>query len=253
MDESNGTKALMDAGEPTFGAWLASMSPRVAEVLAATGVDWVGIDMEHTPISARRAEACIRAVERHATPIVRLPSPEQAAANGIKHALDSGAGGVMVPGVESAETAERVVSAAKFPPDGTRGVAGTTRANGYGTDFDGYVSSANDETFVVVQVESAAAVERCEEILAVDGIDVAFVGENDLSSTYGHPGEKDRPEVREAVDRVFAAAEAADVHNGIAGRTPADMADRIDRGYRFFLLGADVKFMRTALAEFLPD
>jgi len=249
----NDTLAALDAGEPAVGAWLLSGSPRAGEALARTGLDWVGIDTEHAPYSPERVETAVRAVERAATPVVRLPSVDAAAAGGAKHALDAGARGLIVPGVETAADAERAVRAARFPPAGERGVAGTVRANAYGESFDDYVAAANDATLVVVQFESPAAVERADEILAVDGIDVAFVGENDLSAAQGRAGETDHPDVTAAVDRVLEAARAADVHPGIAGRTPGRMADRADRGFRFFLAGSDLGFVRDGAAAFLAE
>ena len=251
--DSNETKATLDADELALGGWLASMSPRVAEALAATGLDWIGIDMEHTPASAERVESVVRAVGDAATPIVRLPSVEAAVSGGCKRVLDSGARGVMIPGVESAEQAERVVRAAKFPPDGTRGVAGTTRANGYGSNFESYVERANEETLVAVQLESPAAVERADQILAADGVDVAFVGENDLSAALGHPGETDRTAVREGVRTVREAAKSNGVSPGIAGRTPEAVAERAERGFRFFLVGADLRFVRSGVAPFCEE
>ena len=172
-----------------------SRSARAAEVLSRTGVDWVGIDTEHAPYSPERVEALVRAIEPEATPLVRLPSLSEAVSGAAKHALDSGAQGVIVPSVETASDAEAVVESTHFPPIGTRGVAGTTRANAYGENFDDYVANADTDTLVAVQIESPPAVESIEEILAVDGIDVAFVGENDLSSALGHPGQIDHPEV----------------------------------------------------------
>lgn len=252
MTTRNETLRKLREDEPVVGAWLLSMSPRAAEVMTATDLDWIGIDTEHTPVTGETVEGAVRGIEHHdTTPIARLPSAEATIAGEAKHALDSGAQGVLIPGVETVETAERAVRAAYFPPDGNRGVAGTTRANRYGLAFDDYVATANDETLVVMQIETTQAVERVEDILAVDGIDVAFIGENDLSSAYGHPGEKDHPDVTGAVDRVYEAALANDVIPGIGGRTPERMADRIDRGFRFFLLGADVKFMRDGIAAFL--
>lgn len=248
---TNDTLAALDAGETAVGAWLLSGSPRAGEALARTGIDWVGIDTEHAPYSPERVEAAVRAVERTATPVVRLPSVAAAVAGGAKHALDAGARGLILPGIETAADAERAVQAARFPPTGERGVAGTVRANAYGESFDDYVATANDGTLIVAQFESPAAVERVDEILAVDGIDVAFVGENDLSAALGYPGGTDHPDVTAAVDRVFNAARAADVHPGIAGRTPERMADRAERGFRFFLAGSDLGFMRDAAAKFL--
>lgn len=251
MAVENRTKRKLSAGEQVTGAWLLTGSTRAAEVLSRTPVDWVGIDAEHAPRSPARIEALVRAVERDATPLVRLPSVEAAATGGAKRALDSGARGIVVPNVETPDESERVVSAAHFPPTGDRGVAGTTRANRYGEDFEDHVTRANEETLVVVQLESPRAVDSADEILAVDGVDVAFVGENDLSAAYGYPGEADHPAVESAVQRVLQAARANDVCPGIAGRTRTARTERAERGFRFFLLGADLTFMRRDVARLL--
>ena len=254
MTISNEAKASLSVGNPVFGAWALSMSPRSAEVLAATDLDWVGIDMEHSPIDTQSMEELVRAVQHGgATPIIRVPSVEAAVEGASKHALDAGAGGVMVPGVETADDARRAVRAASIPPAGERGVASTTRANRYGTAFDDYVKSANEETLIVTQLESVRAIENAADILAVDGIDVAFVGENDLSASMGHPGETDHEPVTEAVETVRQLAIDNGVNPGIAGRTPDDVVTRIEAGYRFFLLGADLTFVRTAIDRFLPE
>lgn len=254
MAITNETLTELGADRPAFGAWCLSMSPRAAEVLAGTRLDWVGIDTEHAPIDPQTMEEMVRAVQYGgATPIVRVPSVEVAVAGACKHALDAGAGGVLVPGVEDRQDARRAVAAAKFPPMGERGVASTTRANRFGTAFDDYVETANDETLVSVQLESTTAIDNAAEILAVEGIDVAFVGENDLSASMGHPGKKDRPPVTEAVERVRELALEHGVSPGIAARTPDDVRDRIEAGYRFFLLGADVTFVRVGVDRLLPD
>jgi 2-dehydro-3-deoxyglucarate aldolase/4-hydroxy-2-oxoheptanedioate aldolase len=253
MAVTNRALSALERGEDVLGGWLLSGSPRAAEVLSRTGVDWLGIDTEHAPYAPERVEALVRAVEPDATPLVRLPSVEAAVSGAAKRALDAGARGVIAPSVESRADAEAVVRASNYPPRGERGVAGTTRANAYGEAFDDYVAGANDATLVVVQIETPAGVEAADEIVAVDGVDVAFVGENDLSAGYGHPGETGREEVTAAVERVREAAVDAGVHPGIAGRTPAARAARAERGFRFFHLGADLHFMRLGVREFLPE
>ncbi len=247
------TKQAVDRGDVVAGAWILSGSPRVAEVLARTPIDWLAVDTEHAPAAPERIEAIVRAIEPAATPLVRLPSVDAACAGAAKQALDVGARGIIVPGVESASDAERAVAAARFPPAGTRGVAGTVRANDYGERFDEYVRAANDETIVVVQIETPTAVDRVEEILAVEGIDVAFIGENDLSAAMGHPGEKDHESVVTAVETVRTAANAHGVCPGIGGRTPERMDQRIERGFRWFLLGADLSFTREGIRPFLTE
>jgi 2-dehydro-3-deoxyglucarate aldolase/4-hydroxy-2-oxoheptanedioate aldolase len=225
------------------------MSERVAEVLAAD-LEWVGLDMEHSPLPARGVERLVRAVRPAASPIVRVPSVAAATAGTCKRVLDAGAGGVIVPGVETAEEAERTVAAARFPPEGERGVAGTVRANDYGAAFDAYLADANELTVVVLQLESPRAIENAPAILDVEGVDVAFVGENDLSAALGHPGEKDRDPVREAVERVRTLATDRGVVPGIAARTPEALTERAEWGFRFFLVGSDLGFVREGLAPF---
>ncbi|MFB6135319.1 MAG: HpcH/HpaI aldolase/citrate lyase family protein [Halobacteriaceae archaeon] len=251
MRLANETLAALRRGDDAVGCWLLSGSPRVAEALAGTAVDWLCIDTEHAPHSPERVEALVRAVEPDATPLVRLPSVEDAVSGGAKRALDAGAQGVVVPGVETRGDAEAVVRAALLPPAGERGVAGTTRANGYGERFDDYVEGANAETLVAVQLETPPAVEAVGDVLAVDGVDVAFVGENDLSAALGRPGETEDPEVAAAVERVREAARDVGVAPGIAARTPAARAERSERGFQFFLLGADLTFARRGVAAFL--
>lgn len=250
---SNTVRRTLRRGETVVGAWTLSGSVRAAEALSQTQLDWVGIDTEHAPYSPERVEALVRAIEPRATALVRVPSVEAAVAGATTHALDAGADGIIVPGVDTPADAERVVNGAKFPPHGDRGVAGTVRANGYGTRFEDYVDAANAETLVVIQLESPTAVERAEDILSIEGVDVAFVGENDLSSAFGCPGRTDLQEVRTAVERVCEAARGNDVTPGIAGRTAEAVARRADRGFRFFLIGADLSFMRRGIERALPE
>ncbi|WP_435365442.1 HpcH/HpaI aldolase family protein [Haloarchaeobius sp. DYHT-AS-18] len=250
---TNATAATLAAGESALGVWVESASPRLAEALSTTRLDWLGIDMEHTPVGPREVESLVRAIEPEATPIVRLPSVEYAVARGCKLALDAGAGGVIVPRVESAADAEAAVRAATFPPDGDRGVAGSVRANGFGEDFDEHVGTADDETLVIVQLETAAGVENAAEIVSVPGVDVAFVGENDLSASYGTPGEKGRDTVQDGVETVRRAASEAGVHAGVAARDRAARERRAERGFRFFLLGGDCSLARDGLAARLGD
>ncbi|WP_267641577.1 HpcH/HpaI aldolase family protein [Haloarchaeobius amylolyticus] len=250
---TNETAAGLAAGESVLGAWVESASPRLAEALAATRLDWLGIDMEHTPVGPGEVESLVRAIHPDATPIVRLPSVEYAVARGCKLALDAGAGGVIVPRVESAADAEAVVEAATFPPDGDRGVAGSVRANGFGEGFDEHVATADDERLVVVQLETAAGIEHADDIVSVPGVDVAFVGENDLSASLGTPGEKTREPVQDGVEAVRRAASEAGVHAGVAARDGETRAEREAQGFRFFLLGGDCSLAREGLAARLDD
>lgn len=253
MFETNPLHAgLAGDGDGALGCWAVTTSPRAAEVLSTAGLDWVGIDLEHGPGTVETVDALVRGIERGpAVPLVRLPSVAWAVGGGCKRVLDAGARGLVCPRVESRAAVESLLDAARLPPDGSRGVAGTTRANGYGAGFDGYAAGANDDLAVVVQIETPAGVAAAPEILAPDGVDAVLVGRNDLSATLDGPapGESDHPAVRAATDRVREAALDAGVAPGIKLATPDRLADRRAAGYRLFLLGSDLSLLRDAVGR----
>lgn len=225
------------------------MSPRVAEVLAGSDLDWLVIDMEHSPIGFAEVEAVIRAIDRtDTTPLIRLPELESVR-GAAKRALDSGARGVIVPRIESAEAAYRVVQAARFPPDGDRGMAGSVRASGYGRSFEQFHSSANSDILVFVMIETATGVNRAEAILTVDGVDGVFIGENDLSVSYGEPGEKDLPAVQEGVKTVQNVAETADVYTGLVAGDPQRLERRRSEKFDLISIGSDLSLLSVAVTD----
>lgn len=166
----------------------------------------------------------------------------------IRQALDAGASGVIVPLVDTAEDARRAVAAAKYPPAGVRGFA-FCRANGYGRDFEHYVRRANDDTMVVVMIESREAVENIEAIMAVPGVDGAFIGPYDLSGSYNVPGETSHPLVLEARQKVIEACEdsgkAAGIH--IVKPDQEALAEVQGDGFTFVAFGGDTIFLRGGL------
>jgi 2-keto-3-deoxy-L-rhamnonate aldolase RhmA len=217
-------------------------NPTAAEVLANAGYEWIAIDIEHTDIDIASLTALLRGMHgRGAAPIARV------ATNGvmdIRRALDVGAAGVLVPFVNTAEQASRAVSAAKYPPMGVRGFS-FSRANNWGADFERDARSANDETAVIVMIESREGVENVEEILAVDGVDAAFIGPYDLSGSYGIPGQTQDAVVRAACRRVIQACERAGKSVGLLVVRPTPQAVRqvIDDGFTLLCLGLDTVFL----------
>ena len=172
------------------GTIVSLASPEVAEVLSAAGFDWLFIDAEHSPLDALTIQRILMGAG--STPcLVRLARGDEVS---IKKALDVGAAGIIAPLVNSAEQAVQVVRHAKYAPLGTRGV-GVGRAHGYGFAFQEYVSSANDETVVVVQAEHIDAVNNMEAIVQVPGVDAVLVGPYDLSASLGRLGEVTHPDV----------------------------------------------------------
>jgi len=159
--------------------------------------------------------------------------------------LDIGAQTVMVPMVETAEQAAQMVRAVRYPPDGVRGMAASmVRASGYDLQPD-YLDNANDEICLIVQVESATAIENIDAIAGVEGVDVVFIGPADLSADMGYTGNMDAPEVKaaikHAVERITAAGKAAGIIGG------GDYAEMRDLGVTFLGLSADVTVIATAL------
>ena len=167
--------------------------------------------------------------------IVRVPDNQEV---WIKKVLDVGAAGLVVPLVNDAAVAERVVRCAKYPPMGERSV-GLARAHGFGLDFDAYVSRANDEVAVIAQAEHIDAVENMSSIVEVAGVDAIFVGPYDLSASMGSSREVDHPEVRDAIDEVRHCCESAGKVLGIFGATPEALAPYMERGYRLITVGID--------------
>ena len=172
-------EALARFEQPT-GNWISIGHPSVTEVSAELGFDFVLVDTEHTTMSLETVENHVRAVDAAAgktEAVVRVPSSDIVR---VKRILDTGAVGVMVPMVESADEAERIVEAVRYPPEGVRGIAGG-RASQYGLDMEEYVATANDSVVTIVQIETRAGLQNVGEIADVDGIDAVFVGPADLS------------------------------------------------------------------------
>src|SRR5512139_484196 len=212
--------------EALVGTIVSLGSPEVAEVLSAAGFDWLFIDAEHSPLDALAIQRIV--IGAGSTPcLVRLARGDELS---IKKALDVGAAGIIAPLINSAEQAAEVVRHAKYAPLGTRGV-GVGRAHGYGFTFQEYVSSANDETMVVVQAEHIDAVNNMEAIAQVPGVDAVLVGPYDLSASLGHLGEVTHPAVVAAIEHVTQVCRAAHMPLGIFGMSAEAVQPYIERDY----------------------
>ena len=210
---TNPMKALLRAGKPALGCSIMIPSPQMVEMAAHAGFDWVLIDMEHGTIGLETAELMVMAAEaRGITPIVR---PRNNASAEITSVMDRGAAGVQVPHINTAADARRALAAVKFGAGDNRGLAAGTRPDSYGLSksMPDFVRDANAESLVCVQLEHAAAIENVDELLAVDDIDVYFIGPSDLSQSMGHPGNPKAPPVKDAIGKTLARIVAA-------GKTP---------------------------------
>lgn len=211
--KKNQMKARLQAGKPALGCSIMIPSPQMVEMAAHAGFDWVLIDMEHGTIGLDTAELMIMAAEaRGITPIVR---PRNNASAEITSVMDRGAAGVQVPHVNTADDARRALAAVKFGPGDKRGLAAGTRPDSYGLAraMSDFVREANAESLVCIQLEHAKAIENVDALLAVDDIDVYFIGPSDLSQSMGHPGNPKAPPVKDAIEKTLARIVAA-------GKTP---------------------------------
>jgi 2-dehydro-3-deoxyglucarate aldolase/4-hydroxy-2-oxoheptanedioate aldolase len=174
--------------------------------------------------------------------VIRVPTGEEGP---IKKALDIGADGIIVPMVNSARAAEKVVQLCKYPPVGRRGV-GYARAHGYGRTFESYMDRANDTVAVIVQAEHIEAVENIDEIVDVPGVDAVLVGPYDLSASMGKTGQVTDPEVLEAIAQVRTACESAQMSLGIFAGSADAAQPFVQQGYTLIAAGTDALFLINA-------
>jgi len=245
----NPVKRKIRAGQKTSGAWAQLCSPLAAEALARGGYDWILIDMEHaqgdmqTLIGQYQA---IAAAGTGAVPLVRAPWNDLV---WIKRILDAGAYGLMIPYVNTKEEAVRAIQACKYPPQGIRGIAGSIRAAGFGRDTAGYLKRANDELFIMLQVETPQAIENMEAIAAVPGVDALFIGPMDLSTSMGFFGNPAAPEVQAAIAKAEAKAKALKMPLGTISGSWEQAKALYERGYQLITLSSDAVLVSKVGAE----
>jgi len=234
-----------DATEiPPIGTWLKIPATEPTEIMAFAGFDFVIIDLEHAPLTLETAYRLINlAVLAGVSPLVRVPDH---GASTIQRVLDAGAHGVLVPHIDSVAEAEAVTRAVRFPPRGSRGSGGTSRAGQWGLRATAdYLSFGNDQVLCIAQLESRQAVESAADILALDGVDAVFVGAADLALSLG-VSPRD-PAVLDSIDQVVKAATAAGKACGLAfGADPAAGARAVADGAGFVVLSNDTSMLATA-------
>jgi len=220
-------------------------TPAIAEIFSSAGFDWLFVDLEHSAMSIKDVEIILQTAAPRTPCVVRVPSNDGV---WIKKALDIGAAGIILPNVCTTEEAERAVQLCKYPPEGARSV-GIARAQGYGDKFQEYVSSANDDIAVIIQVEHIDAVENIQNLIKVPGIDSLFIGPYDLSASMGKMGQTTDNEVQNAISRVKRHAEKANIPLGIFGPTADAVAPYIKSGYTLIAVGIDILLLGAAAKD----
>jgi 4-hydroxy-2-oxoheptanedioate aldolase len=226
---------------PLTGMWVCSGSPLVAEICAGSGLDWLLIDMEHSPNGLESVLAQLQAVAAYpVTPVVRVPIGDVVT---IKQVLDLGAQNLLVPMVSTRADAEAAVAAVRYPPRGTRGVGSALARSARWNRVDDYLQDADAHVSLFVQIETAAGVEAAAEIAAVDGVDGVFVGPSDLAASMGLLGQQTHPDVMASALRVFEAVRAAGKPVGVNAFDPAAADAYVAEGASFVLVGADTALL----------
>ncbi len=244
----NPAAEAMRAGKKVSAAWLQAGSPVTAEIIAEAGFDVCVIDMEHGPGDIMVLTSQIQAMKGEAAvPFVRAPWNDMVQ---IKRILDAGAYGLVVPYVCTKSEAEAAVRAAKYPPEGNRGIAGSPRAGHYGNNASDYFETANRDIFVFVQIENPEGVKNIDDILSVQGIDGIFIGPMDLATTHGYRGKPGTPEIVEIIGKLEVKIKAAGKALATVCNNWEDAKAKYDRGYTMIMMISDtVNLGRVAREE----
>jgi 4-hydroxy-2-oxoheptanedioate aldolase len=232
----NPLKRALREGRPQIGLWSSLSSHISTEIIAGSGFDWLALDTEHSPNDLTMVHRQLQAMQGSRTIAVVRPAWNDPVL--FKRLLDIGVQNLVVPFVQNPVEARAAVAATRYPPAGIRGVAATTRASGYGRVSD-YLTRANDEICVIVQLESRAAVASLEAIAAVDGVDGLFIGPNDLAADMGYLGRSGHPDVRAAIDAAVGRIVKTGKFAGTLTGVEADAHHWLDLGCLFVGVGND--------------
>jgi len=245
LEAIRAVRAKLANNKPSLGSWIQIPHPSIAEILGQAGYDWVAVDMEHGSISACQLPDLFRALELGGTlPLVRLAEGDK---KDCKKALDAGAGGVIVPMIESAAQLAAVRDACRWPPSGTRGVA-FSRANLFGKHFERYREEAQ-APLLIAMIESKEAVDNLEEILGVDGLDGILIGPYDLSASMGITAQFSHSNFMAAMTRIQDLCKQFGKSSGVHVVQPDIklLEDYLKDGYQFIAYSIDSVFFNHAV------
>ncbi len=235
-------------GDLLIGTLVSLASPEITEILSHADYDWLFIDAEHGAFNPQQTQPMLQSAGD--TPcVIRVPAGDDV---WIKKALDIGADGIIVPQVHTVEQAEQIINQCKYSPVGNRGV-GIGRAHTYGLTFEHTIKHANNETAVILQAESRAAIDNIEAIASLPGLDAILIGPYDLSASLGRIGEVDHPEVQQAINHVADVCKAAGVKLGYFGVNANAVKPAIENGFTLITVGVDTLFVIKSATETLAE
>jgi 4-hydroxy-2-oxoheptanedioate aldolase len=241
--KTNHVRAKLKHGDPSVGTWLTLSDPIAARMMARVGFDWLTVELEHSPTSFESAATSFAIISGSGVvPLARVPWNT---GENIKRVLDTGAWGIVVPMVNSREEAEAAVSAARYAPKGTRTIGGQLHAINFETDPGTYYARANEEILVVLMAEHVKAIEKADEIFSVPGIDVVFIGPNDLHNSMGKKPafESDDKEFTDAISHILKIASKYGIAPGIHVADEAAAQRRLAEGFQFIAVGSEAGMM----------
>ena len=236
----NKFKSSLAKGELQIGLWSGFGSNIVVEVMANSGADWILLDTEHSPTEISSLVAQLQAMKGSTASAIVRPAWNDKIL--IKRILDIGAQSLLIPFIQNAAEAEAAVAATRYPLDGIRGVAGSTRASDYGRNKD-YLHNANEEIAVIVQIETGEALQEIEAIASVDGVDGVFIGPSDLSASLGHINKAEHEDVQSAIKTAISKLKAVGKPAGILGFNPDHAKRYIEWGFQFVAIGSDINLV----------
>jgi 4-hydroxy-2-oxoheptanedioate aldolase len=239
----NRFKAGLKTGKVQYGLWITIPDPTLAEAMAGAGFDWLTFDTEHAPTEVSDVLPLLQAAAPYPVSCLVRPSTLDVAL--IKRHLDQGAQTLVLPYIQSPEEAKLAVQAVRYPPAGIRGVAGATRASGYGR-IPNYAQRAAEEICLVLQVETASALSRLDAIADVEGVDALFIGPADLAASMGYPGQSLHPEVRRSILDALETLARRGMAAGLLTLNPVFAREAVEAGARFVAVGIDMSLLTGA-------
>ena len=245
----NRVKKILKTGGTVIGCQVAEVrSPNIALLYGTAGFDFIFIDMEHGGFDLETVGDFVTASKAaNIIPVVRVPALEE---HFLSRPLDLGACGLMVPHIHSKEQVRKVIDCTKFKPEGNRGLAPLRAHTNFSkVNVPEFMKEANENNMIVIMIEDDEAIDHIEDLLSVEGVDVAFMGTTDLSQTLGIPGQVRHPEILKRIDRVIAACEK----KGVAFGMPVSNPDWYRKGIRFLFAASDIDLIVNGGAKVVKD
>jgi 4-hydroxy-2-oxoheptanedioate aldolase len=250
---ANPVKKLLKAGKPAVGTWLSLGNVTAARFLARAGFDWLTVDIEHSLVGIETAVHMFAAVaDAGGVPLARVPSNRH---DHIKRVLDNGGYGVVVPMVNTRDESVAAVSACRYPPTGTRSVGGSVHALNFAATPADYYAKADDELLAILQCEHIDAVRNFDQVYGIPGVDVVFVGPNDLAASMrGADGRPPSAEVfAKTLADILAGCKRLGIPAGIHTFSADEAKKRIAEGWQFIAVASELKFLVDAAGKVVAD